>query len=303
MNPLLELEEKVNKFNAVNKAEYRPIEDRHYHLLKAPFGYPGGKYRSAKYVLPHLPQSEVFVEVFGGSGVTLLNKKPCTCEIFNDAYSGLIDFWKVLQAKPVELKLQIENMPYSRELWYDAEATWCTEEDPVIRAVKWYYMVQCSFGKFGKYFAKHVGRKSFNYHTCNLRHFATIAERIKGVMIENMHYRKLIKTYDTEDTVFYMDPPYLEDITYAGKYDHRMTVEDHEELLDIISKTKGFVALSHYPCKLYDDYPWDDVVEYDTHIALAMNDAAVNGMGKSTRHAESVDCGSRKECLYIKDFT
>lgn len=59
-----------------------------------------------------------------------------------------------------------------------------------------------------------------------------------------------------EDTFIYMDPPYIIDERRCQKhiYKHEMTTTDHRLLL-IFAKymKKCKIAISHYPCKLYDD--------------------------------------------------
>lgn len=81
------------------------------------------------------------------------------------------------------------------------------------------------------------------------------AERLKNVVIENLDFEHLIKTYDRETALFYMDPPYYQAEKY---YPDRFQPEDHERLKDVVDQIKGKVIISYNDCqeirKLYHDY-------------------------------------------------
>ena len=47
--------------------------------------------------------------------------------------------------------------------------------------------------------------------------FDAISERLRNVCIENLGYDECIRRYDSEDTLFYSDPPYLNSEHYYGK--------------------------------------------------------------------------------------
>ena len=60
------------------------------------------------------------------------------------------------------------------------------------------------------------------------------------------------REYDSPDTLFYLDPPYMhetrtKDGRYAFEYDHG----DHERLLRLVAGLKGKVVLSGYDNSLY----------------------------------------------------
>ncbi len=64
---------------------------------------------------------------------------------------------------------------------------------------------------------------------------------------------EVIRKEDGPDTLFYLDPPYLQ-ATRASEevYEHEMSEEQHAELLDVIRECAGHVMLSGYPSELYD---------------------------------------------------
>jgi len=77
--------------------------------------------------------------------------------------------------------------------------------------------------------------------------------RIKNVQIENLPALEIIRRYDTKDTLFYCDPPYVLSTRCGKDYEFEMTDEEHIELSETLHKVKGKVALSGYDCELYRD--------------------------------------------------
>jgi DNA adenine methylase len=78
-------------------------------------------------------------------------------------------------------------------------------------------------------------------------------ERFRKVQIENMDFKDVLKKYDGEDTLFYLDPPYIHEtrkMTYT--YAHEIQEKDHLELVDILLNIKGKVILSGYDHPIYD---------------------------------------------------
>jgi DNA adenine methylase len=86
-----------------------------------------------------------------------------------------------------------------------------------------------------------------------------IVQRLLRVQIENDTAIKVIQRYDSEDTLFYCDPPYPHDSRGDSQaYAYEMTDEQHRELASVLHNVKGKVAVSGYKCdlmeKLYGDW-------------------------------------------------
>src|SRR3990167_7987308 len=80
----------------------------------------GGKAYLCNWIIEKIPDNhKVFVEVFAGSCVISINKKPSETTIINDLDLHLITFWKVLQdsLKRKQLIQFLDCMLYSRTLW------------------------------------------------------------------------------------------------------------------------------------------------------------------------------------------
>lgn len=78
---------------------------------------------------------------------------------------------------------------------------------------------------------------------------------------------------DSQDTLFYCDPPYVKSPRTAKcVYRHEMTEDDHRALLDLLAKVEGKFMLSRYRCPLYDS--WADQLGFVRHDADIDNKAS-----------------------------
>ena len=88
-----------------------------------------------------------------------------------------------------------------------------------------------------------------------------IAERLLRVQIENRPALEVIKLYDSPQTLFYCDPPYVHETGRDVKaYSNEMNDKDHKELAKVLNSVKGLVAISNYDCdfmnRLYPSKKW-----------------------------------------------
>ena len=76
-------------------------------------------------------------------------------------------------------------------------------------------------------------------------------ERIRDCIIEHKEAADVIQRYDSEDTFFYIDPPYMQSERSDKRYKIDYTELEHLELLMLLAKVKGMVLLSGYDNGLY----------------------------------------------------
>ncbi len=235
------------------------VENRTDRSLRAPMKYAGSKYDCLDELLPKLPYRGSFIDVFGGSGTVLFNRKGSKLDVYNDRHGGICAFYRVLRDHPLELTNRLEIIIHSREEWEWCLKTW---DDPAIamndveRAARWYYLVQNSFNGLGRSFGRITKATSpiAGVIQNKLPYFWLIHQRLRRAQVENLDWRDCINDYDNADAVFYLDPPYM-NADQSG-YEHKFTVNEHIALLDRIQTMKGFVALSGYPNELYNSYNW-----------------------------------------------
>ena len=229
--------------------------------MKSPIRWFGGKSLLARRIISLFPPHNTYVEAFGGGASVLFAKEPSPVEIYNDLDSGLVNFFRVLRDREqfVEFHRLVALTPYSREEFGFCRQHWEDCDDPIERAYRWYVVVRQSFSgdfKGGWSHGKH--RSSRNMGECVSRWLSTvdrlpeIAERLLRVQIENRDWRLILKTYDSPDTLFYLDPPYVPETRRAGKYTHELCLADHSELVERMLALKGKVVLSGYAHPLYE---------------------------------------------------
>lgn len=269
-------------------------------IVRAPFAYPGAKSRSVDHILPHLPNRRVYVEPFGGSGAVLLARRPSPLDVFNDRYSGVTAFYQCLRDHEMMLQLcnKMEFSVHSREEFWRCKDTWENMDDPVERAFRWLYMNTYSFGSLGRNWGRSItGSNNMAKKFVNkIPKMFKIHERLKTVQIENRDWYQCVKEYDSHDTVFYLDPPYIDSDTHV--YKDNWTEDDQRLLLQFIDNCKGFVALSGYANPINECIDWDDYHTWEVFCSIesVTNSEANNKAGIN----ESKKRGKAKEALWIK---
>jgi DNA adenine methylase len=227
-------------------------------IIKTPIAkYYGGKFNMLKFLLQFVPPHKVYVEVFGGSGALLFGKEPSKLEIFNDIDSEVVNFFRVLRDKRKfkEFYRQVSLVPYSREEFKNFLKT-LGEGNEVERAVKFFVCVKQAYGGqlrgTGWSYSKNTN-KDVSAYLSAIENLPQVVERLRMVQIENRDYRKIFEIYDSEETFFYCDPPYVKDIRKSYyNYRYEFTLEDHKEFVERVLKLKGMVLISGYEHQIYE---------------------------------------------------
>ncbi len=222
--------------------------------------YLGGKQRLVKYLLPLIPPHEIFVEVFGGSAALLLNKPRSHTEVYNDIDGNLVNLFLVVRDQPQAFAERCKGLPYSRELYEGwripiLKGIPNQPEDPVDRAVHFYYVVRSAFyGHPAKGWRFAMKSNEAERILNNIERVAKIAERLRSVYIDHLDFRRCIKNWDGPQTVLYLDPPYMDATPYLRPF----TDQDHKDLAAILRRVEGKWLLTYNASalvrKLYASY-------------------------------------------------
>lgn len=204
-------------------------------------GWIGGKRVLRKYILELFPEHVGrYVEVFGGAGWVLFGKerKRDQLEVFNDMDGELINLYRCIKYHCSALQDELQWLLSSRAQYYDYKnQILCRGLTDIQRAARFYYLIKISFGSDRKTFA--TSSKSIDK---GLAYLSLIRERLNGVVIEQKDFEDLIKVYDRNDALFYLDPPYVGSEQY---YNVTFSPEDHQRLKNTLTKLKGNFILSY----------------------------------------------------------
>jgi len=229
------------------------------------FGWYGGKYSHLDWLLPLLPQTTHYCEPFGGSAAVLINRAPSPVETYNDMDGEVVNFFRVLREKKEALVEAIGLTPFSRAEFEAAINETTAGLSDLERARRFYILArQVRTGLAQKASA---GRWAHCLLTSRagmagavsrwlgaVEDLPLIAQRLLRVQIENAPAIEVIRRYDSEETLFYCDPPYPHDSRGdSNAYAYEMTDQHHRELAEVLRNLKGKVALSGYQCELMEE--------------------------------------------------
>lgn len=232
---------------------------------KIAFGWYGGKFSHLDWLLPLLPEATHYCEPFGGSAAVLINRSPSPVETYNDIDSELVNFFRVLRDQREQLIEAIGLTPFSRE-----ELRLATVQQPedlsdlerarrfFVRARqvrtglaqtasegRWAHCLLTSRAGMGGAVSRWLG---------SVEGLSEIVQRLLRVQIENAPALEVIARYDSSETLFYCDPPYLHGTRGDSKaYGFELSDAEHEALAHTLKNVRGKVAISGYASDLYED--------------------------------------------------
>lgn len=232
--------------------------------LRPPIKTHGGKYFLSNWIIEHFPEGYedmVYCEPFCAGASVLLNKEPSIEEVISDIDLGVIAVYKALRDEPQEFVTRIKRTRYTERAFKMAQnRSEKPFDDYMDRAVNEYVLRRMSRGGLKKAFAwseRLRGGKpgDLNAWETMIETIPLIAERVKNVNILAEDFVQIIKVWDEDETLLYLDPPYLHSTRSEGStnaYEHELTVEDHINMLHLANNARGKVVISGYASPLYN---------------------------------------------------
>lgn len=244
--------------------------------------YFGGKWRLAPWIISHFPEHQVYVEPYGGSAAVLLRKTPCVTETFNDLDRSVVAFFKVLRERPADLIRAIDLTPFSRAE-YELAREPCDDELEAARRLYVLSYQQRGGARHGRRGGWRFGKLNHNAKGSraivqwqDVGHLWAVALRLKLVQIECDDALAVIRRYDTDRTLFYLDPPYVQSARNERwrfhAYHHELSDDQHRELAAVLHAIKGMAIVSGYPSPLYEEI----YRGWETRTCRAVTDASQN---------------------------
>lgn len=224
----------------------------------------GGKWKLADWIIAHLPTHRVYVEPFGGAASVLLRKPRSYAEVYNDLDGEVVNLFRVVRDQGEALRRLLELTPFARE---EFDLSYQPAAEPLEQARR---TVIRSFMGFGSNMTKLTHARTpmrTGFRANSTRSGTTpatdwhnypgtlgaVIDRLRGVVIEHRPATEVMRAHDGEQTVHYVDPPYVAGTRDQGDdYRHELTDADHACLAEQLCSLRGAVVLSGYRSPLYD---------------------------------------------------
>jgi DNA adenine methylase len=257
--------------------------------------YHGGKWKLADWIISYFPEHRVYVEPFGGAASVLIKKTRSYAEIYNDLDGEVVNLFKVMRDQGDVLKQKLELTPFARDEFVEA---YIPSDDPIEQARRTVIRAFMGFGSSAvtktrhnttRFTSPNTGFRSNSNKSGTTpahdwrnypMHLPNLIERLQGLVIENRDALEVMLQHDSETTLHYVDPPYVQSTRDKGSdYRFEMNDSDHAELAEFLKNLKGMVFVSGYPSAMYDEL--------------------YKGWHQTTKKAYADGAKERIECLYI----
>ena len=217
--------------------------------LRTPITYYGGKQQLCSTILGLIPEHNLYCEPFCGGAAIFFGKKASHVEVLNDTNKELINFYKVVQNDFVSLEREVRITLHSRLHHDDAYVIYNKPHlfSEIKRAWAVWVLANQSFtsilgGSWG--YERKENKLSTKTTSKKTAFTEELAIRLQNVQIECADACIIINSRDSEDSFFYIDPPYVG--SCQGHYDG-YGQDDFDKLLNTLSIIKGKFLLSSFP--------------------------------------------------------
>lgn len=279
----------------------------------APFHWGGGKGNLARFILEHLPRKgvRIYVEPFAGAANILFRlPKPYPVEVINDLDENIVNLFRVLQDRTLftEFAHRVVWTPYSRAEFVRALKILRRKDATQLDRAWAFFVVQNQGfggkantpGNWGRVLKKVARGMAGNVNDWRAR-MALLwwwHDRLTRVQIDRSDALECIRYWDSPETLFYLDPPYVLSTRSGGAmYSHELSLDCHRRMVEVLLDIKGMAVLSGYPHRVYrplEEAGWLlKLKKTASHMAGRIRGSALVGPGKALRYA------ARVEAIYI----
>ena len=241
--------------------------------MKTPLTYYGGKQNIAEWIVSKFPlgYSQLhYIEPFAGGAAVFFEKTKSQVETISDLDKKIYNFFKELKTNGEELFRLLELTLYNENELIEAKKIIKNPDlTDTERAYYTYLLYQMTFsamysGTFGfSKNLKHRERSKNNVYkelnsSCNtafknkLNLIRPAIQRLKDCQILNRPAMEMINKFDSNVSLFYLDPPYPET---TQLYQDQFSMDDFNEMTKRLKSIKGRFLLSFYKkegMELYD---------------------------------------------------
>ena len=226
--------------------------------MKTPITYYGGKQQLADIIIGMMPRHRIYCEPFFGGGAVFFAKGPSFLEAINDKNDLLVTFYRQCVDNFEELQHRIRHTLNAETEFIKAKDIYNNPEGACDIDIAWAVWVVTNMSimatprggwkRDNGTGGSHCG-VSLDSH--RILFTSAIHERLKHVQISCRDALKVIAERDTKETLFYVDPPY---INCDQKHYKGYSKEDFKELLETLATIKGKFILSNFMSDILKDF-------------------------------------------------
>ena len=255
--------------------------------MKSFIRYYGGKNLISDKIISMIPKHKTYIELFCGAGWILFKKPKSNIEVINDKDQELINLYFVIKNQLNEFMDQLNLIPISEDLFNifryqkgipieDLEQLLLNQKGISKLATITYYNIMNSFnGNISNKLHFNIDK---NRVSSFVRFYKTdwleVRERLKEVTILNRDFKNILELYDSENSFFYIDPPYLK--SNEDYYKNTFVEKDHKELLEILNNLQGKFILSYDNDNrirsMYKDFNIIELKEFEKDLLITNYD-------------------------------
>jgi len=206
--------------------------------------YLGEKTRFADFITPYMPPNiSTYVEPFGGMYGVFFSLDQTKFKDIKFVYNDVnrLNYLLFNSLKDPEFIELVRSTSVNRDVYKSSLHKLIDNGNEKDISLNWLIVLCCgSPYEVGKELYK--GDSEFEIFKLKYKAYKYHIDRISNIL--NLDYKEVINQYDSEDTFFYIDPPYYGREKYY--INHNFTENSHNELSDTLNGIKGKFALSYY---------------------------------------------------------
>lgn len=255
--------------------------------MNSPFRYPGGKYYARRIILSYIPKHDCYIEPFCGGASIFFAKSKVATNILNDIDSDLVNCLIHIRDNPTGIADLLDGVEPTKENHTYYKKMYKPEND-LERAARWFFLNRtsysgimkeqnCYFGYGDKY-----SMKPENWR----KHLLRTSEKLKGVVITNEDFEKVIENAP-DNSFLFIDPPYFnrdQDKFYA----HSFSFDDHERLMQVLKRNSDrirFLLTYDNDDTIREMYSWANIrTERWNYMIYRTDDQTKGKNGQNKKH-------------------
>ena len=248
-------------------------------LRGGPVTWYGGKGNLLGRLRPLVPHGRIYVEPYGGAASLLCTREPDPIEVYNDLDHRLVNLFRAFQDPRRfrrlrrrlrdtlyaldEFRLALDVLKrdrFNRAAGDSDELAWAL----VVAQVQAFASAPRSEGNWGRSFTVKRGmNERVSKWQTRFEQLGMWRDRLRRVMIDSRDAVEVIRYWDSQETVFYCDPPYVLG-TRTENHQHQYLFEQpddhHYNLVSTLLEVEGAAVVSGYDHAIYrrlEDAGWE----------------------------------------------